>query len=214
MVTILPPEAVKRLFAENEILGLKFRVGESVKVFYFRVKSLETPNDVRDFSLGSAAAQATAGTDWNNIQDGSSRYILEPPKSGIIYQGFYGIHPGYAWVYRRYPSNVDVGGLQTTRTVGDRTYRIGYIDGIRSPYNSPSPDTEFFTIYGTYPSFLGYHPYTEPASITVRMNFFISVYGVDYLREPTAEEIARARVRTMGGLSLMDAPEWIAKEVK
>ena len=211
MITILPPEAVKRLFSENDILGLKMRQGSALRVYYLRIKSVEGPNDVRDYSLGAATAQAAAGTDWNDIKDGSARYILQPQRSGVVYQAFYGIAPGYAWVYRRYPANVDLGGLQTTRTVGDRTYRIGYVDGLRSPYNSPSPETEFFTIMGTYPSFLGYHPYTEPASITVRMNFFISLYEVDWLKNPTAEEVARARVRTMGGVTLLDAPSWLSE---
>ena len=206
---MLSSEVVKRLFDEGDVLGLKMLVGSTEGVFYFRVKTVEGPNDLDDFSLGSASAQNSTGSDWVQIQDASSRYILEPVNENIIYQVFYGIHPAYAWLYRRYPTNVDRGSLIGTRTVGDRTYRVGKIDGFKSPYRTPSPETEFFTMKGLHPSFLGYHPYLEPASITVRMNFFVVRYGVDKLDIPSSQEKEKAKVRTMGGESLMQAPSWL-----
>ena len=206
---MLPPEVVRRLFAEADILGLKFRSDQAVAFRYLRIKTVEGPNNLRDYSLGAAAAQASAGTDWNEIQDGASRYILEPQQANIVYQAFYGIAPSYAWVYRRYPANVDRGGLQGARAIGDRTYRIGFVDGLDSPFMSPSPETEFFTVEGAHPAFLGYHPRLEPASITVRMNFFVVRYSVERINDPTVEEVARSKVRTMGGETMMDAPQWL-----
>lgn len=206
---MLPPEVTKRLFAEGDIVGLRMKADKLPKVFYLRVGTVEGPNDLRNFSLGAAAGQATAGTGWNEIQDGSSRYILEPQKEKVMYQAFWGVFPSYAWVYRRYPANVDIGSLQTSRTVGDRTYQIGYIDGMRSPYDAPSPETEAITLMGDHPAFYGFHPRTEPASITVRLNFFVTRYNVEIVPEPTMQEVKQAKVRTVGGETLIDAPQWL-----
>lgn len=206
---MLPKEIVDRLFNEGDVIGLKMKMSNDEKVFYFLVNAVESPSDLEDFSLGAAAAQNTTGTDWDEIVDANGRYILEPEFENIAYQIFYGVHPSYIWTYRRYPANVDRGSLRGTRSIGDRTYRVGKIDGMTSPYRSPSSRSEFFTLKGLHPAFLGYNPYTEPASVTVRMNFYVVSYGVEQLSYPTAEQIAKARVRTMGGRTLMEAPTWV-----
>lgn len=207
---MLPAEVVARLFKEGDVVGLKFKVNNSDdKIFHFFVKTVEEPNDLEDYSLGAAAAQAAAGTNWQDITDANGRYLLEPEFERILYQAFFGVHPSYAWIYRRYPGNVDRGSLLGTRPVGDRTYRVGKTDGVKSPYRTPSSQSEFFTIKGLHPSFLGFHPYLEPASVTIRMNFFVVRFAVDYLASPTQEQAAGAKVRTVGGEALIDVPQWL-----
>ena len=202
---MLPADVTSKILNEGQIIALKMKVSDSITDFYLQVKTKEGPNDLLEFSLGSASAQAVAGTDWDEIQDSSNRYLLEPEHDRTLYQIFYGITPGYARVYRRYPSNVDRGSLLGTRTIGGQ---IGYINGWMSAAFTPSPLTEFFTIMGLHPSFLGYHPYLEPATITVRMNFFVIKYNVEVVAL-SQERKAKIITRTMGGVEILQAPQWL-----
>ena len=204
----LPREVIEKIPSEGGIVALRMKVEGRDTDFYFLIRSKEGPNDLREFSLGSASAMATAGTGWDDIQDSNNRYHLEPEFENYLYQVFYGITPSYAWLYRRYPANVDLGSLVATRAIGGNT---GYVDGGSSPLRSPSAQTEFWTLKGNHPSFIGYHPYAVPTSITVRVSFYITKFFVDYLRTPTEEQIEKAIVRTMGGVGLFDAPEWLRR---
>lgn len=205
---MLPAEILKRIPDEGDIVALRMREADVTKDYYFKMWSKEGPNNLMEFSVGAAAAQDAAGTAWSGIQDSASRYLLEPENENEMYLIYYGISPSYARIYRRYPANVDLGSLRGTRTVGGTT---GYIDGVMSPAHAPSPLTEFITLSGLQPSFLGYHPYLEPSSITVRMNFYVTVFKVDYIRAPSVEEIRKAIKRTMGGLILLETPSWVVR---
>lgn len=219
---MLPREVYERLLGEKGLLGLKMLYDGTKRVFFWQVETIEGPNDLMDYSLGTASAQATAGTGWSEITDSQGRYHVEPEFEKIIYHIFIGISPGQAWLYRRYPSNKDINNLLGTRAIGSG---IGHIDGLKSPYRAPSPTTEFFTIKSLHPSFLGYAPYLEPTSIIVRLNFFVTRYDVRFLGiDPSGSEDAdskmviapadvrdRAKVRTMGGHELMDAPTWVTQ---
>jgi hypothetical protein len=209
---VLPAEVVKRLLEEGDVLGLKMGTPGNngvPQLYYFLIDTKEGPNDLEDYSLGSATGQNTTGTDWSEITDSQGRYLLEPEFEGNIFQVYYGVYPSYAWIYRRYPSNVDRGSLRGVRTIGDRTYRVGKIDGQKSPYRTPSPLTELFTMKGMHPAFLGYHPYLEPATTTIRLNFYVTKYGVRYLSSPTEAQKAKAQVRILGGEALIEIPQWL-----
>jgi len=210
---MLPIEVVSRFLDERQILGLLMKVDGIRRIIYFETEVVEGPDDLMDFSLGAAVAQATAGTGWKTIQDSSSRYYLEPADDAVIYHFFYGISPGQARVYLQYPSGVDLNSLITTRAISDP---VGFVDGIKSPYRSPSVVTEMFSMNGAYPAFLGYNPYKEPASITIRMNFFIMRYSVRLLgtdggnwKIAPPDVRARAAIRAVGGRNLVDVPSWI-----
>jgi len=221
---MLPREAYARILSEGQILGLKMLVGSEKRIFHFRADTVEGPNDLMNYSLGAAVQTNTAGTDWDEIIDSSGRYYLEPEYEKIIYHFFFGISPAQTWIYRRYPSNKDINSLLGTRTIGSG---VGHIDGIKSPYRSPSPISEMFTIKGLHPSFLGYAPYAEPASITVRLNFFVTRYDVTFLGvDPSGtdedqkrliapqEARDRAKVRTTGGHELVPIPSWIESSMR
>ncbi|MCL0050431.1 hypothetical protein M1N22_01065, partial [Dehalococcoidia bacterium] len=189
---------------------------------YFKIKTVEGPINLKSYALGAvgggvagtaALAQSVTGTGWDEIKDAAGRYWLEPEFDNILFHSFFGIDPDYAWVYRRFPSNVDRGSLIGTRDIGGK---VGAISGFDSPFRNPSPQTEFFTVRGTHPSFIGYHPYLEPASTLVHLNFFIMKYGVDYLgypghrdEQPSEEQMERAVIRTMGGHIGVPLPEWL-----
>jgi len=221
---VLSSDVVKRILDENQILGLKFALGTAPTVAYFEIKTKERPINLKGYALGStdggvtgtlAVALTTTGTGWDEIVDAAGRYLLEPEYENLVFHCFYGISPAYAWVYRRYPANVDRGSLIGTREVGGK---VGAISGYDSKYNNPSPETEFFTVKGTHPSFLGYHPYTNPAATYVYLNVFVVRYGVEYLgypghpkKQPTEEQMAKAMVRTMGGEPLVPMPEWLRR---
>ena len=181
----LPREVIDRIHGEGDLVALRMKLGNREKDFYFLVKAKELPNNLTEFSLGSATALAVAGTDWDDIQDSASRYQLEPEYEDYLYQIFYGISPSYARIYRNYPTNVDIGSLIGTRVVGGA---VGFINGEQSPLLSPSALTEFWTLKGNHPSFMGYHPYAEPSSITVRMTFYVAKFLVEYLKTPTEEQ--------------------------
>ena len=202
----LTREVVERIPREDQVIALRMKVGGKEKDFLFLVLTKEGPNDLKEFSLGAASALNATGTSWSNITDSAGRYHLQPEFERYLYQAFYGISPSYAWVYRRYPANVDLGSLLSTRTIGGQ---VGYVSGGQSPIATPSPITEFWTLKGVYPSFLGYHPFAEPSSATVRMTFFVTKFRVDYLVAPTEEQLSRAIRRTMGGTELLEAPEWV-----
>jgi hypothetical protein len=221
---MLPKETAARLFGEGDVIGLKMKTGSEKRVFYFQVETIEGPNDLADYSLGAAAATNTTGTDWDEITDSQGRYHLEPEFEKVLYQFFFGISPASAWVYRRYPSNRDLNSLIGTRAIGSG---VGHIDGVKSPYYAPSYITEMFTLKGAHPAFLGYNPYSEPASITVRLYFYVTRYDVKFLgvdpsnseedaRRVLASEDVRSRavVRTMGGHELIDIPTWIESAMR
>jgi len=183
------------------------------RIVYFEVEVVEGPVDLANFSLGAATAQAVAGTGWKEIQDSSSRYWLEPADEKVIYHFFYGVSPGQARVYLQYPSGVDINSLISTRAIGSDA---GFVDGIKSPYRSPSVDTEMFSMKGAFPAFLGYNPYLEPASITIRLNFFVRRYTVKVLgvddgngRVASPNVKHQAVVRAVGGRNLIDIPTWV-----
>jgi hypothetical protein len=208
-----PKEVSDRFLAEGDIIALKMLDGIQTHLYPFQVDTIEVPNNYAQFSIGSATALATAGTGWNTIQDTSNRYILEPESSGIIYQVFFGVYPSFARVYRQYPSGVDRGSLTGTRSPG--TDPIGFISGDMSPLLFPSVVTEFFTLRGNHPAFYGYHPYGRPATVNVRLNFYIAVYGVSGIRRNNDDawitENSR-RIITMGGRTLMQAPTWVKED--
>mgnify|MGYP001601983963 FL=1 len=205
-----PVAITDRFHNVGDIIALKMLEGSTVHLYPFRIEAVETPNNRAEFSIGSATALATAGTGWNTIQDASNRFILEPEFAEVIYQGFYGITPSIARVYRQYPSGVDRGSLVGTRNPG--VDPIGYISGDMSPGLWPSPITEFYSIRGQHPAFYGYHPYARPSSITVRMNFYITMYGVsscgDQMSEAEILKVAK-KIISLGGRTLMTAPGWI-----
>lgn len=203
------PEIAQLFLHENDVLGLQFSVGSGGprRIFYFKVIVPEGPIILSDFSLGAASAQATAGTGWQEVDDASSRFYLEPSYEEQIYHFYWGISPSYARVYTRYPGSQDRLNLITTRNIGDP---IGYIDGRMSPIRAPSKLTESFSLKGTRPTYNGYHPYGDPSSITVYLNFYIYRYHVDYIKSPSSEELSRAIVRTPGGGSpLIEVPSWV-----
>ena len=152
----LPPETVVRVLREGDLLGLLFRSGTIPRWYIFRVEQAELPNNLYEHSLGTANAMATAGTDWDLVEDSSSNKLLDPELDHLVHQVFWGVTPSYARVYRQYPSAVDRGSLRGTRTVGGA---VGYIDGYASPLQSPSPLTETMVVKGHYPAFNMYHPY-------------------------------------------------------
>lgn len=199
-----------RLYREGEVVALRMMENANLKDYYFRVDTAEYPNNRTEFSIGSATALAAAGTGWNNIQDSSNTYILEPQNENLLHQYWYGIAPSYARVYRRYPPGVDRGALLATRNPG--VDPEGYIDGVASPLRIPSPITETLVIKGLRPSYYGYHPYAVPSSITVRLSFYVAVYGLTHIK---AEEVDPKAVRlvTIGGRVPPQAPSWV-REVR
>lgn len=222
---MLPSDVVSKYLHERDILGLIMKYGSEKRVAYFEVQLVEYPNNLTDHSLGTANAQNVTGTDWDEVQDSSSRYILEPEQERVIYHFFYGISPGQAWVYRRYPTNIDTNSLIGSRRIGDN---VGYISGLDSPYRTPSPLTETFTLKGVHPAYLGYNPYPEPASLNVRMNFFTARYdvrfiGVDPSNDGELDSQRRiapdvyqraATLRTLGGRTPVDIPTWLESAMR
>ena len=204
-----PVAITDRFHNIGDIIALKMLEGSAVKLYPFRIEAQEYPNNRAEFSIGAATALAAAGTGWNTIQDASNRFILEPEFAEVIYQGFYGITPSIARVYRQYPSGVDRGSLVGTRNPG--VDPIGYISGDLSPGLWPSPITEFYAVRGQHPAFYGYHPYARPATITVRLNFYITVYGVKCIPDMTDAQILQEakKIITLGGRTLMQAPGWV-----
>ena len=202
----LPAEVLARIPDEGDWVGLKMLIGSTKTNFYFQIETKEGPNDLGEFSLGAAAAQAVAGTGWDEIQDSNNRYYLEPEFQNYLHLIYWGVTPSIARIYRQYPAGVDRGSLLGTRAIGDAA---GWIDGVKSPAGFPSALTELWSLKGTHPAFAGYHPYTEPGSITVRMNFYLVKFYVNYVKGRQPPPGLKVPVRTMGGNSLFEAPQWL-----
>ena len=193
---------VSSLFLDvGDVMGLYFNEDGGQRLYSFRVNAIESPNNLREFSIGGAAARAAAGSGWNAIQNSSNAYLLQPPNEKYLYQVFYGISPSWPWVYRAYPGNVQRGGLQNAAAIGS-TY--GYLTGRDTPIDSPSADSEFFTTYNLSPSFAAYNPRALPSSVTTYMSFFIRKYYVDVV-----DGIQPKRAVTMGGIPPVETPSWI-----
>ena len=204
-----------RRLSNGDILALRMSDGGHRKAYNVKVIDSEFPIDLQEFSLGSASALAAAGTGWSLVQDSSSNNLLEPGDDWELYQVFYGIHPSYAWIYRRYPGNVDRGSLRGTRATGGQT---GYVSGAQSPLRCPSERTEVFTLKGGgSPSYFGYLPYAEPSSVTMRMSFYIGTYYLEKVDVKTLSnfELARVKPITFGGRkALVVAPSWLSDAFK
>lgn len=205
---MLSPAITSRLHEIGDIVALKMRRGGDIVLAYLRIDAVELPNNLRNFSMGAATGLAQAGTGWNEIENSSGDEYPEPEEEEVLFQAFYGISPSYARLYRQYPSGTDRGSILRTRVPG--TDAIGYLDGVDTPFLHPSPVSEFYTIKGLWPAFYGYHPYAEPASITVFLNLYIATYAVTNLgNSVTEEEKKRAKIVTMGGRTLVQAPQWL-----
>lgn len=202
----LPAEVLARIPDEGDWLGLKMLIGSTKTNFYFQIETKEGPNDLGEFSLGAATAQATAGTGWKEIQDANNRYWLEPEFQNFLHLIYWGVSPSIARVYRQYPAGVDRGSLLGTRAVGDAA---GWIDGVKSPALYPSALTETWVLKGTHPSYNGYNPFLEPGSITVRMNFYLVKFYVSFVKGQQPPPGLKVPMRTMGGGSLFEAPQWL-----
>jgi len=203
-------EIMQRLHNIGDVVALRLFKGGGARLYPLRIISVERPNDLQNYSLGTASALNATGTEWDNIEDSNQNRYLEPEHEEVLHQVYWGVSPSYIWVYRRYPSNVDRGSLFGTRTVGGS---VGYITGRQSPIGSHSALTETYVIKGQRPSYLGYHPFAEPTTPTVFMSFSIFVYGVEVakLEDLTAIERAKMKVVSPGGLIPVEAPSWISK---
>lgn len=197
-----------RLHRENDLLGLLLTDSNAARMYILRILTAEYPNNLLEFSIGSANALSATGTGWETVDDSSGKEYLEPEYSSQINQVFMGVAPSYARVYRQYPSGQERGSLIGTRAIGDR---VGYVDGRYSPLRNPNPNTEFFVIKGQHPAFNGYHPRAEPSSVTVYANFYVASFNVEELdpRSLTPADRARLRCITMAGKSLMTKPGWL-----
>lgn len=199
-----PSDVVASLLHEGEVVGLIMDLEGKPTLYNLRVETRELPNNLYEFSIGTANAEAAAGTGWSEVQNANNQWLVVPPQDNQLYQVFYGISPGYAQVYRANPANVSLGALRVPITIGGTT---GYITGRQSPYWTPSSLSEFFTIKEMNPAFNGYHPYAIPASINVRMNFLVARYHVTL--QP--DSVTPKRKVTMGSAErLMLVPNWIS----
>lgn len=213
----LPRTVAARVLVPGDLLGLRMAVGSGGlnRTFWWRLDDAE-PAKLEDYSIGSASAQAAAGTGWNEIlRSGTNQSFLEPNIPGIINQYWWGITPTMAWVYAQYPPSVDRLSLLGTRSVGDQQ---GYWSGRQSSPAVPAPETEGFSMYNIHPAFNGYHPFTEPASITVRLTFWVWRFAASLQAITTPDEaapqavagvIGKTVMRSVGGLTLVPAPLWV-----
>lgn len=192
---------IDRVLKPGQVIGLWFREKNQTVRKNLLILDVEASN-LMDFSLGSATALSANGTGWSQVQDSSNRYLLQPQYEGILHQYFWGSNPGYAWIYSAYPANTVRGGLLNTPNIGGNP-NVGFRRGWASPYLSPSPLSETFITFGINPAYLGYHPYAVPASITVRLNFWIYKYIVQ------RTDLAPYREYTMGGSPPVEAPKWL-----
>lgn len=208
MPLTVPPSLVDYIHKEGDIVGLRFAgpTQQGYKVYYLKIVTAEFPNNLAEYSLGSASALAVAGTGYNEIEDASGNNYLESPNENELYQSWWGVTPSYARIYRQFPGGVNRGSLITDRAIGGQ---IGWIDGAMAPYREPSPITMMHTMKGLNAQFLGYHPRARPASITVYMYFWIARFIVERIT-PTPEQLAQAKVYTPGGARpLIAAPLWV-----
>lgn len=210
---MLSSEIINRILKPGEVLGLQMKMANLPRTFFWKVSTVEFPDNLADYTLGSASALNLTGTAWQEITDNANHYYLEPEANKIIYQVYFGIAPGQAYIYRAYPANRAINSLIGTRPIGpppvptaNPATGVGFIDGHQSPYRQPSVLSELFCLKDTHPAFLGYHPYAEPSSITVRLYFYIVRYDVVYQGIDLA---IPAVVRQVGGHDVADAPAWV-----
>lgn len=213
----LPQTVAVRVLVPGDMLGLRMATGSGdlSRTFWWRIDTAE-PAKLEDFSIGAANAQAVAGTTWNEIlKSGTNQSYLEPDQRGIINQLWWGVTPSIAWVYLQYPPSRDRLSLLGTRAIGDQQ---GYWTGRQSSPSIPAPETELYTMNGLHPAFNGYHPFLAPASITVRLTFWLWRFGASLVGVTSPDEavpqgvpgvIGRTLLRSVGGISLVAAPLWV-----
>ena len=197
-------ERIEHLFLkENYLLGLyfpgdglvSFRVlqRESIPYMYDEIGTLTADEWKEHARLGIAAE------DIDNA--------LWVGKKNHIYQVFYGIKPSAIKIYLGYPLETPRRNLDVKNVASKEEY--GYIDGRKSPYDDPSPETEIFIPYGIDVGFAWHNPltYAEKVLLFIHVNrYYVNVIrDVDLIEKILARRI-ECRIATLGGLERFEYP--------
>lgn len=185
--------------------------------FYFGVKFSDGPLffKVVDREIvryeGYQVGVVQAGSTKENIdpKDNLGNYILEPDKESIIYHVFVGIDPELAELYLEYPIQYRRFGLIYPPTLGGN---VKWIDGITSPLDNPSEESELFTFKDLRPIFHVYNASDRTEEVV--MNFYIAKYTYQVVKdEDLIRKLAEGKVacKYWGFTEPIQPPAWITK---
>jgi len=149
-------------------------------------------------------------SEWNDLAKDSRNRYLEPVDKNQIYQIYYGIKPTAAWLYMKFPSDIDRWTFIDQITIGKPN---GALPGDLSPYEKPSIATELFTLKDVYPKFQIYNPTDEPITPVMRVIGMAYEYLIIRDKKLIREYIEGKRRRKLyylGGVSPHTmAPQWL-----
>jgi hypothetical protein len=212
---------------EGHYLGLLFKGQTTNRPDWYILRILGREISNLEYRLDyntstSTHATVTVTADWDAVKDTNSDFQLAPSSSRaeyMIHQIFYGISPTETEIYHEHPSGYAIGNLIKSLTVNDAVHnRVGYITGVQSPKDDPSPITELFTMYQAHPMFKAYNPVGVTETIT--LDFFINKYRYEPITDPAKIKDfisgdRRITTRTMGQVeNPMDPPAWLSKLFK
>ncbi|MEM3290442.1 MAG: hypothetical protein QW046_02900 [Candidatus Micrarchaeaceae archaeon] len=125
----------------------------------------------------------------NNISDQQfgSTYITGNPNNVFtlsnkqrLYQVFFGVSPSYTRVFYYFPATTQQGAMDVG-VWSSNYFQFGFIDGFQSPFDDPSPLSEFVVPYGAEPAFTLVNPVT--VNIAPLFNFFVNRAVVTLIKD-------------------------------
>lgn len=182
-----------RLLESSNYLGLKFKQGwwflQVLETEFIELKpwTLLNENGVRD-----AIAAQTAGSQDDEITDSRDRHYVVPrdDEQNLVFQVQYGIAPSRMQIYPFYGRD-RAPNLRGTAEPGELQVPIS---GFDSPYNSPTQQSEFYTVNDMeFPSLQPYNPMDEPAEAKLS-------FHVNKLKYAVIEDIGTQRAFLQGQL--------------
>ena len=195
----------------GDVLGIRLQIASKDTDVYWKIQGKEFGD--YHHSFGSIAANTASG--WIDIQTAQNVRVLEPRSTSLVHQFFAGIAPSTGLLFYQYPINTDRNAIVGNRLVDENGQ--GGVRGMQSPYHSPSPKTEFWTLQGLYPALNLFN--SNDAAYTCRVALYAYMYRVEgpfEAREIGGEDrieemLDRKRGRRVSiyGVTPIGAPTWV-----
>ena len=189
----------------NYYLGVAFKEGP----LFFLLNAREVVH-YEPYEVGVVSAGGTTGLFSPKLSNGDN--VLEPPRTGVLYQAFVGVNPEEAEVYLNYPGMVGRYSLDGLRPVPGP---IKWIDGSTSPFDDPSDEAELITFRDLYPEFNIANE--SGRDLYVEMAFHIAKFTYGIVTDPdTIKKLIEGKkpMKFYSFIYPFEAPNWLVDTVE
>ena len=201
---ILGGDRMVEFMKPNYYLGVYFRKGP----LFFLLNAKEVVK-YEPYEVGTVSSGSTTNVITPEFSNGDR--ILEPPYNSVLYQAFVGIDPPEAEVYLNFPGTIGRYDLDNQRTTPGP---VKWIDGVTSPFDEPSEESELITFRDLYPGFIISNE--SGRDIYANMAFHIAKFSWSLINDPdTIQKLIEGKkpVKLWGFIHPYSAPNWLSQMV-